>query len=60
MSPINKDLYIFRTMLAVSIKLNHIVISMINRITRSRLKPNGQTTVNGHINDVTTKILADS
>ena len=47
-------------MLAVSIKLNHIVISMINRITRSRLKPNSQSAINGHINNVTTKVLADS
>ena len=46
-------------MLAVSIKLNHIVISMINCITRSRLKSNSQTTINGHINNVTIKVLAD-
>ena len=46
-------------MLPVSIKLNHIVISMIDSISSRGLKSNCKTTVNWHVNNIAADILAD-
>ena len=40
-------------MLSVGIKLNHIVVAMIDGISSRSLKTNSQTTINWHGNNVT-------
>lgn len=45
-------------MLTISIKLNHIVITMVDGIPGRGLKTNSQTTVNWHINHSTMKLVA--
>ena len=56
---LNKSSQILRTMLPVSIKLNHIVVSMINGISSRCLKTNCKATVNRHINNIAVDTLAD-
>ena len=46
-------------MLPVSIKLDHIVVSMIDSISSRGLKSNSQTTINRHVNNIAADILAD-
>mgnify|MGYP004564208141 CR=1 FL=1 len=55
----NKSSQILRTMLPISIKLDHVVISMIDGISSRGLETNCKTTVNWHINNIAADILAD-
>lgn len=45
-------------MLPIGIKLDHIVVSMIDGIPGRGLKTNSQTTVNWHINHSTMELVA--
>lgn len=46
-------------MLAVSIKLDHIVVVMVDGISSRSLKAHSQTTIDWHANDVAAKFLTD-
>ena len=46
-------------MLPVSIKLDHIVVSMINGISSRCLKTNCKATVNWHVNNIAANIFTD-
>ena len=46
-------------MLPVSIKLDHIVVSMVNGISSCSLKSNSQATINRHVNNIAVDILTD-
>ena len=50
---LNKSSQILRTMLSVGIKLDHIVISMVDSISSCSLKTNRKATVDRHCNDTT-------
>ena len=50
---------IFGTVLTVGVKLDHIFITMINRISRRRLETNCQATINRHVNNIAVKLIAN-